>query len=55
MSNNPFDNSYAAALKRAEIIKQNNWPTPAQQPGQTADNYNTVVNTLNHLNKQGRT
>lgn len=52
MSNNPFDNSYAAAIKQAEVIKQNNWPVPAQQPGQSADSHNTTVNQLIHLKKQ---
>jgi len=49
MTNNQFDNSHAAALKRAEIAHQNNWPGPAQQPGQTADSHNTTVNQLNNL------
>lgn len=53
MSANQFDNSHAAALERARIIQQNNWPTPVQQPGQTADSHNTTVNQLNYLRKQG--
>ena len=52
MNNNPFDNSHAAAIKQAEIARQNNWPTPTQQPGQTADSHNTAVNTYNHLGKK---
>jgi hypothetical protein len=52
MSSNQFDNSHAAALDRARIAHQNNWPAPAQQPGQSADSHNTTVNQLNRLNKQ---
>jgi hypothetical protein len=52
-SNNTFDNSHAAAIKQAEIARQNNWPRPTQQPGQSADSINTVHNTYDHLGKKG--
>jgi len=56
MSNNPnnaFDNSHAAAIKQGEIARQNGWPAPTQQPGQTADSINTARNTYDHLGKKG--
>jgi hypothetical protein len=52
MSNNQYDNSYANAMRQAEIARQNNWPAPTQQPGQTSDSHNNTFNQYNHLGKK---